>query len=441
MALRETGGTALGEVREQVELLLRGTVGVWSPEELERKLGQAGQDGRPLRVKLGADPSAPDIHLGHAVVLRKLRQFQDLGHQVLFIIGDFTGRIGDPSGRSETRRPLTEEEVRANARTYEEQVYRILDPERTEILFNSSWLGRLNFYQVVELCSHYTVARMLERDEFAARYREGRPISIHEFLYPLAQAYDSIATRADVELGGTDQTFNFLLTRDVMREYGLEPQVVLTMPLLVGLDGVQKMSKSLGNYVGITEAPEQMYGKLMSLPDHLIPSYFELCTEVPMVEVRAMARDMEAGQLNPRLAKMRLAREIVALYHGGQAAREAEERFVRVFSRREIPADVPEKTVSISAVDSGTVSEAAGVQRRDTAVGPEGERRVRVWLPRLLVLAGLASSHSEARRLIAQGGVRLDGSPVTDPEESRTVPDGTVVQVGWRRFVRVRWIP
>jgi tyrosyl-tRNA synthetase len=417
-----------------MEMLLRGTAGVWSPEELERKLGESRESGRPLRVKLGADPSAPDIHLGHAVVLRKLRQFQDLGHQVMFIIGDFTGRIGDPSGRSETRKPLTEEQVRANARTYEEQVYRILDPGRTQILFNSEWLGKLDFYQVVELCSHYTVARMLERDEFAARFREGRPISVHEFLYPLAQAYDSIATRADVELGGTDQTFNFLLTRDVMREYGLVPQVVLTMPLLVGLDGVQKMSKSLGNYIGITEPPDQMYGKVMSVPDTLLGTYFELCTDVPMAEVRAMVRDMEAGHLNPREAKMRLAREIVAAYHGIEAARAAEERFVRVFSRREIPADVPEKVLSLAEV--------LGVGSRQEAAGaPAGERCASVWLPRLLVLADLASSHSEGRRLIEQGGVRLNGLRVTDPEASLQVPDGSVLQVGWRRFVRVRWAP
>ncbi|MEW6547174.1 MAG: tyrosine--tRNA ligase [Bacillota bacterium] len=429
---REVGNgewEGLSEIRAQMEMLLRGTVGVWSPEELEHKLQEARETGRPLRVKLGADPSAPDIHLGHAVVLRKLRQFQDMGHLVMFIIGDFTGRIGDPSGRSETRKPLTEEQVRANARTYEEQVYRILDRERTEILFNSHWLGKLNFYQVVELCSRYTVARMLERDEFAARFREGRPISVHEFLYPLAQAYDSIATRTDVELGGTDQTFNFLLTREVMREYGLGAQVVLTMPLLVGLDGVQKMSKSLGNYIGITEPPDQMYGKVMSVPDSLLPSYFELCTDVPMAEIRAMARDMEAGQLNPREAKMRLAREIVTIYHGTGAAEAAEERFVRVFSRREIPADVPEKTISLRE---------AGVPEMP---GSLPDAPVLVWLPRLLVLAGLASSHSEARRLIEQGGVRLNGLQVTDPQASLEAPDGSILQVGWRRFVRVRWTP
>ncbi|MDI6895442.1 MAG: tyrosine--tRNA ligase [Bacillota bacterium] len=430
-----------------METLLRGAAAVWLPEELEGKLKEAAENGRALRVKLGADPSAPDIHLGHAVVLRKLRQFQDMGHQVMFIVGDFTGRIGDPSGRSETRKPLTEEEVRANARTYEEQVYRILDPGRTEILFNSHWLGRLDFYQVVELCSRYTVARMLERDEFAARFREGRPISVHELLYPLAQAYDSIATRTDVELGGTDQTFNFLLTRDVMREYGLIPQVVLTMPLLVGLDGVQKMSKSLGNYIGITEPPDQMYGKTMSVPDSLLGAYFELCTDVPMAEVRAMMRDMEAGQLNPRQAKMRLAREVVTIYHGARAARVAEERFVRVFSRREIPADVPERTVSlreagVSDLPSlGPVTGPGRAAAKGAADAPAGEAPVRVWLPRLLVLAGLASSHSEGRRLIEQGGVRLNGLQVTDPEASCEVPNESVLQVGWRRFVRVRWAP
>ena len=406
----------MGTFDREMGILLRGAVEVYSPEELEARLQRATTSGRPLRVKLGADPSAPDIHLGHAVVLRKLRQFQDLGHEVLFIIGDFTGRIGDPSGRSETRRQLSEEEVQANARTYEEQVYRILDRERTRVLFNSSWLGPLNFYQVVELCAKYTVARMLERDEFEARFREGRPISVHEFLYPLAQAYDSIATHTDVELGGTDQTFNFLLTRDVMREYGLEPQVVLTMPLLEGLDGVQKMSKSLGNYIGIYEPPDQMYGKLMSVPDHLLARYFELCTDVPLDEVRRLSADMAAGTLNPRDVKMRLAREVVGIYHGKAAAQEAETQFVRVFRRRDIPAEVPEKAIP-------------------RAEAPEG----RVWIPRLLVLAGLVSSSSEGKRLVAQGGVRLNGLQLSDAHAQLEVPEGSVLQVGWRRFARIHW--
>ncbi|MEW6082695.1 MAG: tyrosine--tRNA ligase, partial [Bacillota bacterium] len=309
--------------QEQMALLKRGIAQIVSEEELLAKIERAKKEGRPLRVKYGADPSAPDIHLGHTVPIRKLKQFQDLGHHVIFIIGDFTGRIGDPSGRSETRRQLTEDEVMANARTYQDQIFKILNPERTEVVFNSSWLGRLDFVSVIELAAKYTLARLLERDDFKRRMEEERPVSVHELLYPLAQAYDSVAIKADVELGGTDQTFNFLLTRDIQREYGQEPQVAVTMPLLEGTDGMQKMSKSLNNYIGINEDPRETYGKIMSVPDNLMLRYLELVTEVPIEEIEAAKAGLEDGSLHPRDLKMRLAREIVSMYHGDEAAQEA----------------------------------------------------------------------------------------------------------------------
>lgn len=403
------------DVHEQLEILRRGTAEVISEEELRGKLARAAEEGRPLRVKLGLDPSAPDIHLGHTVVLRKLRQFQDLGHQVVCLIGDFTGRIGDPSGRSETRRQLTEEEVRANAETYARQVFKILDPERTVIDFNSRWLAPMTFADVVRLASCTTVARMLERDDFAARYRERRHIYVHEFFYPLMQGYDSVALRADVELGGTDQKFNLMMARDVQRSYGQEPEVAILTPILEGTDGVQKMSKSLGNYIGIDEPPGEMYGKTMSIPDHLIVRYMELLTDIPLAEVRRWEAGMRAGRENPRDAKMRLARELVTLYHGAEAARRAEEEFVRRFSRRELPQDVPEVVVAAGA--------------------GEGES---VWLPQLLKLAGLVPSTSEGRRKVEEGAVRVDGERVQDPAASLALRDGMILQVGRRRAARVR---
>lgn len=402
------------EAMRQLQILKRGVAQIISEEELLAKLERSVRERRPLRIKYGADPSAPDIHLGHTVCLRKMRQFQELGHEVLFIIGDFTGRIGDPTGKSETRRQLSEEEVQANARTYREQVFKILDPERTKVLFNSSWLGKLNFYDIINLTAKYTVARMLERDEFQKRLSEQRPIGIHELLYPLAQAYDSVAVRADLELGGTDQTFNFVVARDIQREFGQEPQVVLTMPLLVGTDGVNKMSKSLGNYIGINEPPEDMYGKCMSIPDELIVQYLELVTDVPMSEVEQLKQGMADGSVNPMEAKMRLAREVVRLYHGEEAAARAEQEFIRVFRQKEVPEDVP-------------------VVR----VAPEQLRDGRMPIVALLTFAGLAPSNSEARRLIAQGGVRLDGLKVCDEKAMVEVREGMLIKVGKRRFVRV----
>lgn len=402
------------EVERQMAVIRRGTAEIIPEEELAAKLERSLSTGRPLKVKLGLDPTAPDIHLGHTVVLHKLRQFQELGHQVIIIIGDFTGRIGDPTGRTETRKQLSEEEIEANAQTYREQIFKILDPERTQVTFNSQWLAPLTFKEVIELTSKYTVARMLEREDFARRFREGLPISIHEFFYPLMQGYDSVALGADVEVGGTDQKFNLLMGRVLQREYGQEPQVALMLPILEGLDGVQKMSKSLGNYIGINESPQEMYGKTMSLPDALILRYFELVTPVSLEELAAIRAGLADGSLHPRDAKMRLAREIVTFYHGAEAARLAEEEFCRVFQRHELPSEVPEVKVARAGLDGG-----------------------RIWLPRLLVLAGLAASTSEARRLIQQGGVRLDNRRVEDPDLEIELNQSALLQVGKRKFARV----
>jgi len=397
----------------QLDLIRRGVAEIIPEEDLIRKLERSISEREPLRVKLGLDPTAPDIHLGHTVVLHKMRQFQELGHQVIIILGDFTARIGDPTGRSETRKPLSPEEIEANAATYREQIFKILDPERTRVVFNSQWLAPLTFADVITLAARYTVARMLERDDFARRFREGSPIGIHEFLYPLMQGYDSVALAADVELGGTDQKFNLLMGRVLQREYGQEPQVAITMPILEGLDGVQKMSKSLGNYIGITEPPGEMYGKIMSLPDELMVRYFELVTAVPTEEVRSIAEGLAERRLHPRDVKMRLAREIVTAYHSRDAAERAEAEFVRVFRHHDLPEEVPAFRV---------------------APGP-------VWLPRLMVEAGLAPSTSEARRLIQQGGVKVDGIPVADPTAEIVPVEGMVIKAGKRRFVRLSLVP
>jgi tyrosyl-tRNA synthetase len=383
-----------------LERLIAGTADVVPREELERKLAL----GRPLRVKLGIDPSRPDLHLGHAVVLRKLRHFQDLGHTAVLIIGDFTGRVGDPSGQSETREFLTEEQIEANAKTYLDQAGLVLDVEKAVIRHNSEWLAKLSMAEVLQLTSHATVARMLERDDFAGRYREERPISVVEFLYPLMQGYDSVAVRADVEMGGTDQTFNLLMGRDIQRGYGLEPQVVFTMPLIEGTDGVRKMSKSFDNYVALTDPPEEMFGKLMSIPDELIDKYTRLCTE------------LEPAEGHPNERKRRMARAVVDLYHGEGSGEQAEARFDQLFKRKEVPEDVAEAVVPAEAMRDGSVS-----------------------LPHLLAGVGLADSNSEARRLIKQGGVKVDGRVVEDPEALLQLDQvsGKVVQVGQRRMVRI----
>ncbi len=396
-------------VEEQLEIISRGTVDLLPLDELKMKLERSIQTGKPLRIKQGFDPTAPDIHLGHTVGLRKLKQFQDLGHQVVVIIGDYTGMVGDPSEKNATRPRLTHEQVMENAKTYEKQFFKILDPEKTEVRYNGEWFSRMTFAEVMELASKFTVARMLERDDFAKRFANNQPISIHELFYPLMQGYDSVMIRADVEIGATEQKFNLVTGRDIQREYGQEPQVVLTLPVLVGIDGVNRMSKSLGNYIGIDEPPAEMYGKTMRIPDELIYQYFELVTDVSLEELRQIKQQLESGQVNPRDLKKRLAFTIVRMYHGEEAARQAEAHFERVVVKKEIPEDIPEYVV-------GT-----------------GKHR----LVDLLVAAGLIDSKSEARRRIRQGAVSIDGTPVRDEFLEIEVTAPMVVKAGKRAFVKL----
>ena len=404
------------DVVRQLDLLLSGTAEVVPAEELEEKLIRSAKVGKPLRVKLGIDPSAPDLHLGHAVVLRKLRLFQDLGHTAVLIVGDFTGRVGDPTGQSETRPMLTPEQLDANAQTYLDQVGKVLDMDRAEVRRNSEWLAPLTFADVAGLASSLTVARLLERDDFSERYKEGKAISLVEFLYPLMQGYDSVAVESDVEMGGSDQLFNLLVGRDILRGHGKEPQVAFTMPLLTGTDGERKMSKSFGNHIGLTEPPEEQFGKTMSIPDELIVEWFGLCTDLDPSEVRRIETGLADGSLHPGEQKRRLARGVVGIYHGEKAGAAAEERFDTVHRQHELPEDIPEMAIPPEAVKDG-----------------------KVWLPRLLVETGMASSNADARRLIEGGGVRLDGEVTQDPEGELGVEEmrGRVVQVGRRRFVRL----
>jgi len=398
-----------------MERLTRGTVDVLPAGELEARLVSAQREGRPLRVKLGADPSAPDLHLGHTVVLSKLRDFQELGHTVVFLIGDFTARIGDPSGRSDTRKPLDAATVRANAQTYADQVFRILDPAKTEIRFNSEWMTSFGADDFVRLCGQYTVARILERDDFSSRFREGKPIGIHEFLYPLVQGYDSVALHADVEVGGTDQRFNLLVGREIQKAYGLPPQIVMTLPLLEGTDGVQKMSKSLGNYVGVTESPDEIFGKIMSISDELMLRWYEVLAPDAASLVRS---GLQSGAVHPRNAKANLAALQVERFHGDAAAEAARVRFDERFSRRNLPAGMVEE------------------QKLNRGVPAE------VSLPNLLTEAGLTKSNSEARRLISQGAVRVNGQVVateryhTDSDCDSAGAIEMLVEVGKRRARR-----
>jgi tyrosyl-tRNA synthetase len=393
-------------VDEALQLLGRGVEEILLEDELEERLKSA----RPLRIKAGFDPTAPDLHFGHAVLLNKLRQFQDLGHETIFLIGDFTGMIGDPTGKSATRPPLTRDQVIENARTYETQIYKILDPAKTLVMFNSSWMHEMGPADLIQLAAKHTVARMLERDDFSKRYAAGQPIAIHEFLYPLIQGYDSIALRADVELGGTDQKFNMLVGRELQKHYGQPPQVVMTLPILEGLDGVQKMSKSLGNYIGIHEPPEEMFGKIMSISDELMWRYFELLSFEPEATIGAWRREVEEGA-NPRDIKFHLARELVARFHDLAAATKAQENFIARFQRGELPEHMPEKTLQ-SATDSISISV-------------------------VLKEAELTKTTSEARRMVQQGAVRLDGEKISDVELE--IPAGAtyVIQVGKRRFARI----
>jgi tyrosyl-tRNA synthetase len=398
----------MSAIQEQLDEIRRGSAELLIETELQKKLLR----GKPLRIKAGFDPTAPDLHLGHTVLINKMRQFQQFGHEVIFLIGDFTGLIGDPTGRNATRPRLTPEDVQANSRTYQEQIFKILDPARTVIEFNSKWLSNMPLPKFVEVAAHYTVARMLERDDFAKRYKSGQPISVHEFFYPLAQGYDSVALRADVELGGTDQKFNLLVGRHLQEAFGQEPQCVLTMPLLEGLDGVNKMSKSLGNYVGINETADAQFGKIMSISDELMWRYFELLSFRPLTEIAALRAAIAAGR-NPRDIKFELAGEIVGRFHGAAAAATAQTDFIARFSQKSLPTDLPLQVV--------------------TTADPTGESIVTV-----LRAAGLAASNSEVVRKLGEGAVRIDGEKVLDRALRLPLGAEHVLQIGARRFARVK---
>ncbi|MFW5980116.1 MAG: tyrosine--tRNA ligase [Halanaerobiales bacterium] len=404
------------DIDQQIKTLTRGVSDLISREELKDKLKKAEKEGRPLRVKLGLDPTAPDIHLGHTVVLRKLRQFQELGHEVYLIIGDFTGRIGDPSGKSETRKQLSEKEIKKNARTYEKQFSKILDPEKTNLVFNSEWLSKLGMADVLELSSKYTVARMLERDDFKKRYENNRPISLHEFFYPLMQGYDSVAIEADVELGGTDQRFNLLVGRKLQAEYGQPAQVIIMMPLLEGLDGVNKMSKSLGNYIGIYDQPSDMYGKVMSVPDKLIVRYFELLTDVPQKKLKDMKKKLENENINPMDLKKKLAYEIVSEYHNQELAEESASEFEKVFSEGGLPEDMPEINIGEDQLDD----------------------QGRLWLVKLVSATGYVDSNSQARRMIKQGAVYINDQRHDEVDTDLKIEDGMIIKIGKRRYAKVK---
>ncbi|HWZ99736.1 MAG TPA: tyrosine--tRNA ligase [Candidatus Dormibacteraeota bacterium] len=399
-------------VAEQFAYLKKGVAEIIREDELRSRLEKSFQSGKPLRVYLGVDPTAPDIHLGHTVVLRKLKHFQDMGHTAVFLIGDFSAMIGDPTGRSETRPPLSREEVNANAKTYLAQVFKILDPQKTEVRYNSEWLDKLSSAEVVKLCAHYRLARMLEREDFRSRLENEQPISVHELLYPLLTAYDAVSLKSDVELGATEQKFNLLVHRDIQREYGLEGQVCVTMPILVGLDGSKKMSKSLGNYVGITEAPADIFGKMMSIPDDLMWSYYELVTDRTPEEIVALKSEVSSGKLHPMEAKMKLATEVVSGFQGEDAGKKAAENFQRVFRDREAPTEVPVTRI------------------------PRGPSKK---LTSLLVELNLAPSKSEAERLIKQKGVEINEAAVDDfrKELDLSQPAEFLIRAGKKKFVRL----
>jgi len=398
-------------VAEQMAVIKRGAVEILVEKELEEKLEKSLKSGVPLKIKAGFDPTAPDLHLGHTVLIHKLRQFQQLGHEINFLIGDFTGMIGDPTGKSETRKVLTREDVLRNAETYKEQVFKILDPEKTKVVFNSDWLNELGCGGMIALASKYTVARMLERDDFHKRYNSQQPIAIHEFLYPLIQGYDSVALNSDVELGGTDQKFNLLMGRELQREWGQSPQCVLTMPLLEGLDGVNKMSKSLGNYIGINEPADEIFGKIMSISDDLMIRYYELLSDMPLAELDQLKASLKDRSLHPMATKKALGREIVSRFHGAGAGEAAEENFVKRFKENEIPDEMPQVGF---AVADGTV-----------------------LLAKAMTEAGLTKSNGEGRRAIDGGGVKLNGEKVSDTNLELTAAGEYIVQIGKRRFARI----
>lgn len=398
---------------EQLKLLERGTVQIIPAGEFQQKLKESIEKKKPLKIKLGLDPTAPDIHLGHSVVLRKLRTFQDLGHNIIVIIGSFTGMIGDPSGRNEMRKPLTKEEIDRNALTYQEQVFKILDKRKTQILYNHQWLSKLSTAEVVQLAARHTVARMLERDDFAKRFKDKTPIGIHEFLYPLFQGYDSYEIDSDIELGGTDQTFNLLVGREVQKAFGKPSQCIMTMPLLEGLDGVQKMSKTLGNHIGITETPKEIFGKIMSISDKQMWKYYELLTTVSLEELAAMRKSAESGKENPRDIKARLGREIVKQYYGEEVANKASEEFTKIFSKGGIPDEIESVIISIT---------------------PD------VKLVDIIVKSGCATTKAEARRLVDQGAVFIDDQKQTDPLRKIDTKGEILLKVGKRRFKKIKLV-
>jgi tyrosyl-tRNA synthetase len=396
---------------EQLEVIKRGAVEIIVEADFLKKLEKSSNENRPLKIKAGFDPTAPDIHLGHTVLLEKMRQFQELGHEVIFLIGDFTGMIGDPSGKSEMRKPLTKEDVLENAKTYRDQISKILDPEKTRVVFNSEWMSQMNSSKMIQLTSTYTVARMLEREDFKQRWINQNPIGIHEFMYPLIQGFDSVALQADVELGGTDQKFNLIVGRELQKEYGQEPQCIVLMPLLEGLDGVKKMSKSLGNYIGITEPPKEMYGKIMSISDRLMLRYYELLSHSSLEDISSLKEGIKKGAVHPKHAKENLALEIVERYWNKEEALRVKEEFEHIFQQKGLPDEIP-------AVD----------------IIWEGNE---MWVPKIMKLSGLTSSTGEAMRLIKQGGVTVDDQKVDDPDAK--LPAGNYLfKVGKRKFLRVQ---
>ncbi len=397
-------------LKEQMDLIKQGASEIIPDEELVKKLERSLKEGKSLNIKLGCDPSRPDLHIGHSVVLRKLAHFQALGHQAILIVGDFTGMIGDPSGRSVTRPALTLIETREHGETYFQQASKILDAEKTKIVYNSDWLSKMSFEDVIRLASKYTIARMLERDDFTKRYKAGEPISIHELLYPLAQAMDSVAIESDVELGGTDQKFNLLVGRDIQREYGQEPQVILTMPLLVGTDGVEKMSKSYNNYIGISESPKEIYGKTLSIPDNLIYTYYELASDVSSSELKEIKQQLKHSNINPRDIKRRLACKLVSMYHNEEAAKQAEAEFDKIFINKDVPDEIPEYKID--------------------SKNPE------INIVELITAINFAPSRAEAKRLVMQGGVSVDGKKISDFNSKLKLSDGMILKVGKRKFIK-----
>ena len=423
-------------VEEQLAYLKKGTIEIIREDELKTKLADSIKTGKPLRVYLGVDPTAPDLHLGHTVVIRKLKHFQDMGHTAVFLIGDFSAMIGDPTGVSETRPPLTREQVDANAKTYLAQVFKILDPAKTEVRYNSEWLSKLSAEAIVRLCSHYRLARMLEREDFRKRLDEGHPISVHELLYPLLTAYDAVSLKSDVELGATEQKFNLLVHRETQREYGLPGQAILTMPILVGLDGQRKMSKSLGNYIGITEPPADMFGKIMSIPDDLMWTYYELTTDRTPQQISALKNEVSSGALHPMDAKMRLAEEIVSGFHGPDPARKAAENFQRVFRDRQAPEEM--KEIKLKRVPGGlfiATPRKGAVDETTTISLPSG---IEKW-SKVLMMTKEAQSTTDAERVIKQGGLEINGKPISDPAVKVDLDEKETYELkfGKKKFLRI----